>query len=254
VALRPQPPVPTVPQFFEPPAAPEPLRELWVGVLAAGLFIFAALGRVFKEIAARWRGIVLAHIFFLTLWLAVQVFFFVSGAYWCLPNESSKFVGWFSKYFPQVSRCEPPVASHGAQPATTTLAVSSFGSPKAAPSSASSADASASSPGAPPASSSPSPPLSSPASSTASSAGSASSWSSKSIANCWRNRSVDGSSCYERAAARRKSPPARSRYPAYPCRRPSECGWDVPAAFGTPTTIVPPPISKDFNPGLWPRG
>jgi hypothetical protein len=52
-------------------------------------------------------------------------------------------------------------------------------------------------------------------------------WSSKSIANCWRNRSVGSSNCYGRAEASRKSAPARSRYPTYPCRRPSECGWDA---------------------------
>jgi hypothetical protein len=250
VASRPQPPVPrSAPQFFEPPTAPEPLLGLWAGVLAAASLIFAALGRVFKEIAARWRGIVLAHIFFLTLWLAVQVFFFVSGAYWCLPDENSKFVEWFSKYFPQVSRCGPPLASHGATPPTATLAVT-FGSPKAAPtSSASSADASASSSDAPAASASPSPPLPSPPSSTASSAGLPPAWSAKSIANCWRNRSVDGGSCYGRAEARRKSAPARSRYPAYPCRRPSECGWDRYSDDHRAAAD-----QQGFNPGLWPRG
>jgi hypothetical protein len=224
VALRPQPPVPrSVPQFFEPPVAPEPLRRLWTGVSAAVLLIFAALDRVFKEIAARWRGIVLAHIFFLTLWLAVQVFFFASGAYWCFPNEGSKLVEWFSKYFPQVARCGPPAASHGV-PASPTIAVSSFGSAKAASlSSASSEGASTSSPAAPAASSPSSPPLFSPLSPTASAAGPAPVWSSKSIANCWRNRSVGSSSCYGSAEARRK----RYRYPTYPCRRPSDCGWNA---------------------------
>jgi hypothetical protein len=251
MALRPQPPVPqSVPQFFEPPTAPEPLRGLWAGIVAAAFLIFTALGSVFKEIAARWRGIVLAHIFFLTLWLAVQVFFFVSGAYWCLPNDGSKFSGWFSKYFPQVSRCGPPVASHGATPPTTTLAVTAFGSAKAAPvSSASSADASASSSGASVASSSASSPLSPPPSATASSAGPASAWSSKSIANCWRNRSVDGGSCYGRSQALRKSAPARSRYPAYPCRRPSECGWDRYSDDHRAAAN-----QQVFKPGLWPRG
>jgi hypothetical protein len=227
VALRPQPPVPhSVPQFFEPPAAPEPLRRLWTGILAAALLIFTALGRVFKEIATRWRGIVLAHIFFLTLWLAVQVFFFASGAYWCFPNDSSKFAAWFSKFFPQVSTCGPPVASHGDSASPATLAVSSFGSAKAAPpSSASSDGASASPSGGPPASPSPSPTLSSPPSSTASSAGPASAWSSKSIANCWRDRSVGTSGCFGRPQAHAEARRKRFRYPAYPCRRPSECGW-----------------------------
>jgi hypothetical protein len=46
------------------------------------------------------------------------------------------------------------------------------------------------------------------------------------VANCWRDRSVSGN-CYGRTEARRKLPPARFRYPAYPCRRPSDCGWDA---------------------------
>jgi hypothetical protein len=221
VALRPQPPVPQVPQFFEPPVAPEPLAGLWAGALGAALLIFAAVGSVFKAIAARWRGIILAHIFFLTLWLAMQVFFFATGGYWCFPNENSKVVEWFSKYFPQTPRCGP-VSSRG----SSSLAVSSLGSPKATPPSA------ASSPDAPAASSSRSPPPSSPPSATAPSSGSASggptsAWSGRSIANCWRDRSVGSSGCYGRGEARRKSPTARSRYPAYPCRRPSECGWDA---------------------------
>jgi hypothetical protein len=225
VALRPQPPVPQLPQFFEPPVAPEPLRGLWTGALAAALLILAAVGRVFKEIAARWRGIVLAHIFFLTLWLAMQVFFFVTGAYWCLPSENSKFVAWFSKYYPQIARCGPAASSRGAALPANSLAESSIGSPKAAPSS------SASSGGSSAASSSHSPSPSSPPSSTAPfsglTSGGSSAWSSKSVANCWRDRSVGSGSCYGRGEARRKSPAARSRYPAYPCRRPSECGWDA---------------------------
>jgi hypothetical protein len=220
VALRPQPSVPQIPQFFEPPVAPAPLWGLWAGALAAALLIFAAVGRLFTEIAARWRGIVLAHIFFLTLWLAMQVFFFTTGAVWCIPNESSKFFEWFSKAFPQIARCGA-ISSRAAAPPSGSPAASSVGSPKTAPpSSASSAGSSAAS------SSHPSPP-SSPPSPTAPYAGSGSSWSGKSIANCWRDRSVGGSGCYGRGEARRKSPPARSRYPAYPCRRAAECGWDT---------------------------
>lgn len=222
MALRPQPPVPQVPQFFEPPVAPEPLQGLLAAALAAAMLIFAAVDRVFKEIAARWRGIILAHIFFLTLWLAIQVFFFATGANWCLPSESSKFAEWFSKVLPQISRCGPPGAVRGSPPPPGSLAMSSLGSPKAASaSSASSLAASAAS-----APSSP-PPSSAAPSSGSRSGGSASAWSGKSIANCWRDRSVGSGSCYGRAEARRKSPTARSRYPAYPCRRPSECGWDA---------------------------
>jgi hypothetical protein len=142
----------------------------------------------------------------------------VTGAYWCLPSESSKFARWFWRYFPQISRCLP---AHGSQPPAGSFALSSVGLAKAP------------SPGLPTASSpaplpsSPGPPAaSSPGPASGSSPGPASGWSSRSIANCWRDRSL-GSSCYARAEARRRPAPARSRYPAYPCRHPYECGWDA---------------------------
>jgi hypothetical protein len=180
---------------------------------------------------------VLAHIFFLTLWLAIQVFFFATGAYWCLPSENSKFVGWFSKLLPQISRCGPAVSVLGALPSAGSVAVSSLGLPKASPGSASApsphsaASSSPASPAAPSphsaASSSPaSPAAPSPTAPAAPSPGSAAGWSSKLVANCWRDRSA-GSNCYGRAEAHRKLPPARFRYPASPCRRPSDCGWDA---------------------------
>ena len=218
MALRPQPPVP---QFFEPPVQPEPLRGLWTDVVAAVALVFGVLEAALKQIAARWRGIVLAHIFFLTLWLAIQVFFFATGAYWCLPSENSKFVGWFSTFLPQISRCGPAVSVLGALPSAGSVAVSSLGLPKASPGSAS-----APSPPSAAASSPASPAAPSPTAPAAPSPGSAAGWSSKSVASCWRDRSA-GSNCYGRAEAHRKLPPARFRYPAYPCRRPSDCGWDA---------------------------
>jgi len=226
VALRPQPPVP---QFFEPPVQPEPLRGLWTDVVAAAALVFGVIEGALKQIAARWRGIVLAHIFFLTLWLAIQVFFFATGAYWCLPSENSNFVGWFSKLLPQMSRCGPAVSVLGSLPSAGSVAVSSLGLPKASPGSASAPSprsAAASSPASPAAPSPASPAASSPTAPAAPFAGSAAGWSSKSVANCWRDRSA-GSNCYGRAEAHRKLPPARFRYPAYPCRRPSDCGWDA---------------------------
>ncbi len=219
MALRPQPPVP---QFFEPPVQPEPLRGLWTDVVAAAALVFGVIEAALKQIAARWRGIVLAHIFFLTLWLAIQVFFFATGANWCLPSESSKFVGWFSKLLPQISRCGPTVAVLGSLPSGGSVAVSSLGLPKASSpgsASASSPRSGAASPPASPAVPSTGPPA-------APFAGSGANWSSKSVANCWRDRSA-GSNCYGRTEAHRKLPPARFRYPAYPCRRPSDCGWDA---------------------------
>ena len=219
MALRPQPPVP---HFFEPPVTREPLRGLWTDVVAAAALVFGAIEGVLKQIAARWRGIVLAHIFFLTLWLAIQVFFFVTGAYWCLPAENSKFVGWFSKLLPQISRCGPTVSVLGSLPSAGSVAVSSLGLQKAP----SAGSASASSPHSGAAASSGSPAVPSAAPPAAPYAGSGANWSSKSVANCWRDRSA-GSNCYGRTEANRKLPPARFRYPAYPCRRPSDCGWDA---------------------------
>jgi hypothetical protein len=177
---------------------------------------------VLKQVAARWRGIVLAHIFFLTLWLAIQVFFFATGANWCLPSESSKFVEWFSKLLPQMSRCGPTVAVLGSLPSAGAAPVSSLASPKAS----SPGSASASSPRSGAATSSASPAVPSAGPPAAPYAGSGAGWSSKSVANCWRDRSA-GSNCYGRTEAHRKLPPARFRYPAYPCRRPSDCGWDA---------------------------
>ena len=219
MASRPQPPVP---QFFEPPVQPDPLRGLWTDVVAAAALVFGAIEGVLKQIAARWRGIVLAHIFFLTLWFAIQVFFFATGAYWCLPAENSKFVGWFSKLLPQISRCGPTVAVLGSLPSADSVAVSSLGLQKAP--SAGSASASSPRSGAAASSGSPAAPSAGPPS--APYAGSGANWSSKSVANCWRDRSA-GSNCYGRTEAHRKLPPARFRYPAYPCRRPSDCGWDA---------------------------
>jgi hypothetical protein len=219
VALRPQP---SVPQFFEPPVQPEPLRGLWTDIVAAAALVFGVIEDALKQIAARWRGIVLAHIFFLTLWLAIQVFFFATGAYWCLPSENSKFAGWFSKLLPQMSRCGPAVSVLGALPSAGSVAVSSLGLPKASPGSASAPSplSAAASPPTLPAATSPSPPA------ATSSPGSVAGWSSKLVANCWRDRSAGGN-CYGRAEAHRKLPPARFRYPATPCRRPSDCGWDA---------------------------
>src|SRR5262245_59414272 len=191
-------------------------------MLAAALLVFAVIGEIFKQIAARWRGIVLTHIFFLTLWLAIQVFFFATGAYWCLPSESSKLVEWFSKLFPQISRCGPAVSVLGSLPSTGSVTASSLSAPKAS----SPAPAPASSPRSAAASSPVSPAAASPGPSATSSPGSTAGWSSRSVANCWRDRSVGGN-CYGRTERHRKLPPAPFRYPAYPCRRPSDCGWDA---------------------------
>jgi hypothetical protein len=212
VALRPQPPAP---QFFERPVEAVPLRGLWTGAVAAALLVAVFLGGVFKEIAAHWRGIVLAHIFFLTLWLALQVFFFATGAYWCFPSESPKWVEGLSKYFPRISRCVPTVSSHASLESPGSLAVSPLGSPTASPP----ASPSASSPSV----SSPPPAVPSPGSRMVPS------FSSATAANCWRDRSVRGN-CFARTESYRKLSPHRFRSlgpSASPCRRSYNCWSDA---------------------------
>ena len=93
MALVPQPPVPPT---SAPPGGPEPLSGFWLGVAAAVLAVASVIGGLFKEIAARWRGIVVAHLFFLTLWMAIQVFFFATGAHWCVPSNGSRAVEWLT--------------------------------------------------------------------------------------------------------------------------------------------------------------
>ncbi len=100
MALLPQPPV---------PPTPPPLDRFWLGVGAAVLAVASAVGAFFKHISARWRGIVVAHLFFLTLWLAIQVFFFATGAYWCIPGNGFRFVKWLTASFPHVARCGPTI-------------------------------------------------------------------------------------------------------------------------------------------------
>jgi hypothetical protein len=199
VALRPQPPAP---QFFEPPVEPVTLRGLWTGAVAAALLVAVFLGGVFKEIAAHWRGIVLAHIFFLTLWLAIQVFFFATGAYWCFPSEGPKWIERFSKYFPQISRCLPTVSSHASLETPGSLTASPPVSPSV---------------------SSPSPAVPSSGSRMVPSFGSTT------VTNCWRDRSVRGN-CFARTEFHRKFPPPRFRSPvpsASPCRRSYNCWSDA---------------------------
>jgi hypothetical protein len=197
VALRPQP---SVPQFFEPPRGPTPLSGFWVGLGTLALGIVAFVGAIFEAVAARWRGIVLLHLFFLTLWLAVQVFFFATGAYWCFPTDGSKFTEWFAKYFPQIARCGPAIVSESS-PAFRASVAAAAPSPPRPPASV------------PPSLPAPPAPVSAPASAgspAAPYAGLGIDWSSRSISNCWRDRSI-GSRCYTPSEARRKAPP-RSRY------------------------------------------
>jgi hypothetical protein len=229
VARGPQPPL-----FFEQPA-PAP-AGLLVGLAAAGLFIASLLGTIVKEIAKRWRGIVIAHLFFLTLWMAIQVFFFATGAYWCLPSNSSTPVEWFSKYFTHIARCGPVPQTLPAFQGATALAAPAPAPAAPRPPATLPAPASPRVPGAPapsagvpppPAAGTPLPPASGPM------AG----WSGRAVQNCWRNRSVENGDCYDNTYPRRTveaprpPPPPVARYRNYPapphsCRRPYDCWPD----------------------------
>jgi hypothetical protein len=227
VARGPQPP-----QIFGPPPAP---AGFWVVLAAVGLAIAAGIGTIAKEIATRWRGVVIAHLFFLTLWMALQVFLFATGAYWCLPNNSSTPVEWFTKYFAHVARC-------GAVPQTSPAFQGSIAVAAPAP-----APIPAKPPVAvpvpvppppppPPRAQAPALPAAPPPAATAP-AGPAQGWSGRMVQNCWRNRAVDGGDCYENTYPPRRptsAPPRPAvrhyRYveppPPYPCRRSYDCWPD----------------------------
>jgi hypothetical protein len=220
MALTPQPPVP---RFLEPPRGPAPLSGLWLGLAAVTLAVVSAVASLCKEIAARWRGLVIAHLFFLTLWMAMQVFLFATGAYWCLPNNGSRFVVWISKSFSKVARCGPvlqgssvfqgSVAEAAPGPDTALTAAVSPRIPSPDP---------------------PSPSTSSPA---APASGVPPGWSARAITNCWRDRSVRSGNCYEPGGPRRirGQPPVRYGRPEpsspNPCRRPYDCWPDNPRRY-----------------------
>jgi hypothetical protein len=243
------------------PPGPAPQSGFWLGIAAAVLAIASVISAFCKEIAARWRGIVVAHLFFLTLWLAIQVFFFATGAYWCVPGNGSRFVQWLTMSFTHVAHCgqalAPPrgplrSATAVAAPApppepTPALAIIPATPPPVAAAPPVAATSTpppvAAAPPPPAATSTPPPPAAPPPPPAAN--GSArpplaamQNWSAKSIANCWRNRAVDGGDCYGIADPSRRPPPPpprpRYRYPAYaerpallppdPCRRrPYDC-------------------------------
>jgi hypothetical protein len=217
VAVAPQP---LLSRSYEPPEGPAPLSGLWLGLAALVLAIVSVATTVSKEIAARWRGIVVAHLFFLTLWLAIQVFFFATGAYWCLPGNSSRFLERMTRSFSQVARCGPVLQGPSAFQGSIAVA---------APAPASSASPAVSTvPAAPPIPAPTAPPPSADPQASDRGAG----WSAKAIANCWRDRSVRSGNCYEPAVPRRSrgQPPVRYGRPEpsspYPCRRPYDCWPD----------------------------
>ncbi len=225
MAVAPQPPVP---HSYEPPGGPAPISGFWLGLAAMALAVVSVASTISKEIAARWRGIVVAHLFFLTLWLAIQVFFFATGAYWCLPGNSSSFLEWMTRSFPHVARCGPVLqgSPQGSSAFQGSIAA-------AAPAPAPPPPHVSAAPAAPPipAPVAPPPPAGAPAS------GRGSDWSAKAIANCWRDRSIRSGNCYETADPRRykSQPPVRFGRPElsspHPCRRPYDCWPDNPRRY-----------------------
>jgi hypothetical protein len=247
VALVPQPPVP--PSSAPPPGGPAPLSGFWFGVAAAALAVASVIAGICREIAARWRGIVVAHLFFLTLWMAIQVFFFATGAHWCVPSNGSRGVEWLTRSFGQVARCgpAPPISAfHGgtavAAPALTPTPAPPR-PPAVIPPAAPRPQSPAASPPAEPsraslgASFGARPPPSASAQQAAPASGPMQGWSSKTIVNCWRNRAIDSGDCYDTADPRRRPPtppqqPTSPRYrypddrppsPYFPCRRAYDC-------------------------------
>lgn len=97
-------------------AEPVPLWWVWTGLALVGLAVVAFFEGALSWIASRWRGIVLAHVFFLTLWLAIQAFFFATGSHWCFPSENPNWLEGLLKYFPQMSRCLPVSATTDPKP------------------------------------------------------------------------------------------------------------------------------------------
>jgi len=228
VALLPQRPLP--PPTSTPPGGPAPLSGFWLGIAAAALAVASAVAALCKEIAARWRGIVVAHLFFLTLWMAIQVFFFATGAYWCVPSNGSRVAVWLTKSFAAVARCGPAPAVSAAFESSTAVAAPApapvpapFAPVQALPRTPPFGASVSASAGVAPPSTGGTPPAS----------GSAAGWSPRTIANCWRNRAVDSGDCYETADPRRRppQPPPRYRYPEQrpppnPCRRAYDCWPD----------------------------
>ena len=80
--------------LLEPPVEPAPLSRFLIFVGAVALAVVTFVGVVARAIASRWRGILLTHIFFLTLWLALQVFLFAKNAVGYLRDNVPT---WFSR-------------------------------------------------------------------------------------------------------------------------------------------------------------
>ena len=94
--------------FLGPPA--ESASGFFATLGAAFLAVVTFVGAAARAIAARWRGILLTHIFFLTLWLAIQVFSFAKDAFAYLRDNVPTLLGKVeapSASLPKVSFSKP---------------------------------------------------------------------------------------------------------------------------------------------------
>jgi len=160
---------------------------------AVGLAIVTFAGVVARTVAARWRGILLTHLFFLTVWLAVQAFLYTRDAYTYLREKGPTFGVTTRLTSPSAGSSSSPSAGSSSSPST---------GPSSNPATGSSTK---------------------PSGSTA-----AAKTSPYRPVTCWRDRSLDGD-CFvpqrkpPPARARIYDPPARARIyerPAFPCCRP----------------------------------
>jgi len=77
--------------ILDQPEEPSLLNRLMISLGAVGLAVVTFAGVVARTVAARWRGILLTHLFFLTVWLAVQAFLYAKDAYTYLREKGPSF-------------------------------------------------------------------------------------------------------------------------------------------------------------------
>jgi len=95
VALRPQTFGQQQRSSLEQPPGPSWGSRFFSDIQAAFSAIFTSIGRavtwIAESIAKRWRGILLTHLFVLTVWLAVQAFLYAKDAYTYLRERGPTF-------------------------------------------------------------------------------------------------------------------------------------------------------------------
>ena len=106
--------------LLEPPVEPAPLSRFLLFVGAVALAVVTFVGVVARAIASRWRGILLAHIFFLTLWLALQVFLYAKNAYGYLRDNVPL---WFTRVDVGSSSTSPTPSAPSSKPSPSKPAI-----------------------------------------------------------------------------------------------------------------------------------